>query len=647
MTKSYVPFFLGLYREILTDFSAAYPGMVSNFRRDFQRLEKLANSRGDRLFTIDLPSICKELDYSFTIGELSLSSSSLVITGKQKDSRIPRLFGELWMLIFDQSGLMVEDPDVTGIFFLRQILNVSKKIEFDCPDSAVFKATAEYFRIESRMRPYTLNWDEDCIKRTFVSLTDATASNSSLPLCDLMGDYIPSYLDHGLISTLDVVQRTADLLMNDLGDFDPLEWDFRHGRGRVSDAQVGDKYCFPNWPKKLDTMFPLAEFAFVNYSYWIDHLSKDSNTLSIHEPPSRLIKVPKTQKAPRLIASEPTAHQWCQQSVRSFIEHTVPRSGFRNSISFGNQEPNRSMAMRASKDGYYATIDLSSASDRLSLWTVERFFRNSNLLNVFHSVRTRWIVNNIDKKQPQFHKLRKFASQGSALTFPIQTLVYSAAAIGCILSIRELPITMQNILSVGKDVRVFGDDIIVPVDTADVVIQVLQFLGLEVNRDKTFTEGNFRESCGIDAFLGHDVTPGYIKKPLNPRQPESLISNVQVSNNFHMKGLWNTARWLMDQCLALFTNVNIPVISKASGTFGWSSYVGTFVSTRMRWNTSLHMREIQVTTPTGVTDIGNQHGHSSLFQYFTERPSPETNWVHGFVKKSATRLRRKWVPLPD
>lgn len=57
----------------------------------------------------------------------------------------------------------------------------------------------------------------------------------------------------------------------------------------------------------------------------------------------------------------------------------------------------------------------------------------------------------------------------------------------------------------------FGDDIVVVAQAYQPLCRLLELLGFEVNTEKSFDDGPFRESCGSDWFSGHFVRGIYIK----------------------------------------------------------------------------------------------------------------------------------------
>lgn len=361
-------------------------------------------------------------------------------------------------------------------------------------------------------------------------------------------------------------------------------------------------------------------FGFANYAHWADFSSSEmSRTLfSEHEPPSRLIAVPKTLKGPRLIASEPVSHQWCQQLVKDFLTRSLRGTPISSTIHFRDQSENQAFAKMASHTQSHVTIDLSSASDRLSCWVVERAFRaNSSLLLALHATRTRWVVNTIDRKSPQFHKLRKFACMGSACTFPVQSYVFSILGCAALLYSRGVTPTISSIRKVAQEVRVFGDDIIIPKDGWTVLQGLLGHLGLKVNPQKTYDSGNFRESCGLDAYDGHDVTPTYSMTYPDVSRPESIMSCVATFNNFAMQGLLGTARYIKSR-VARIKRLRLLHVPIGSGTFGWFDIDGEGNGhLNKRWNDHLHRVEYRADQPIGRSTRFLPKSDSVLLQYFT------------------------------
>lgn len=197
--------------------------------------------------------------------------------------------------------------------------------------------------------------------------------------------------------------------------------------------------------------------------------------------------VPKTTKTHRSIAVEPLLNGYLQKGTDTVMRCFLKRIG----IDLSLQEPNARMAREGSLDGEasFVTIDLSSASDSIAVEVV-RDLLPPEWFAFLNAIRSR----NFNYRGV-VRRFEKFCSMGNGFCFPLETLLFVAAchAVGA-----GRP---------GKDFRVYGDDIIVRKPFAEPLIRLLAYLGFSTNRDKTFLEGPFRESCGSDWFGGEDVRP--------------------------------------------------------------------------------------------------------------------------------------------
>jgi hypothetical protein len=651
--KSYVSYLQGLYKAMLSSIAECDPILRRDCERDASRLLSLIEQRGLPFLMVDLPAAGKHLDMCVAAGHLT----SLGIPGFRAYSRkstIPRLFKGMWLRVFDEVGMLRTDVDAAAYRSLRQLLYGAKKVKVSCSDSRTWEHVHEFFQIDREIRSPSLNWDEDEFRIDGIHGLHIGDHDilSPAPLLDHCLDDDeqrgPSpYLDYGFA---DVVQRTADIVSATLGSFSAAEWRTKHGPGAVADQRHTQfKYDFPNWPAKLDSVFPMDLFGFANLNHWVDFVSDDGvhESFRNHEPPSRMIAVPKTLKGPRLIAAEPVSHQWCQQSILDFLVSSLRNTPIASVIHFRDQGFNQELAKSASHTQSHATIDLSSASDRLSCWLVERIFRRSpTLVSALHASRTRWVVNTIDCKSPQYHVLRKFACMGSACTFPVQSYVFSILAVSSVLYERKLKPTLKNIRRVSQEVLVFGDDIIIPIDSWERLQGLLGHLGLKVNHSKTFGTGKFRESCGLDAFDGTDVTPTYTMTYPDVSRPESIASSVATHNNFVIRGWYKVADYVKTQVRRCrdYPIANVPV---GSGAFGWydHDWIGNSHLQR-RWNPDLHRVELQSTVVESTVKRNPTEGNSQLLQYFTEvRP---VDYIVGdrlgVVARPRTSIRKRWVP---
>lgn len=244
---------------------------------------------------------------------------------------------------------------------------------------------------------------------------------------------------------------------------------------------------------------------------------------------NRVIFVPKSLTNWRVISMEPAALQWFQQGVwGSLKEFLKTHKVLSRHVRIEDQSQNRRLALLGSLKPYqYATVDLTAASDSVSWSLVKGMFRGTPILRYFLASRSEWSL------LPDGNKvhIQKFAPMGSAICFPVESIVFCAICE----NIRRKIGHKREFYSV------YGDDIIVPPSWAPSLLSDLADLGFKVNKTKSFISPliSFRESCGVEAFLGSDVTP--IKLPRNFRyseksrlvySPSEYSMLIELANNF-------------------------------------------------------------------------------------------------------------------
>lgn len=212
---------------------------------------------------------------------------------------------------------------------------------------------------------------------------------------------------------------------------------------------------------------------------------------------NKITCVPKNAKTNRTIAIEPTLNGFIQKGIDLELRSKLLRVG----IDLTSQALNQALARLGSLDRDYATLDLSAASDSISIQLVKQLFPPDwfTLLNATRS--PMYML-----PDGTLHRYEKFCSMGNGFCFPLETLIFLAAS-AYAMSKTYIPLDIETR-------AVYGDDIIVPQGSALLLIEVLHDLGFTVNRDKTFVFGDFRESCGADYFNGENVRPIYIKDPI-------------------------------------------------------------------------------------------------------------------------------------
>lgn len=647
-----------------------YYTKVSEWERDRSRtLHELAR-RGQRLLTIDMPALRKHL-YK-CLGEDQYSPSGLYLSKVvSRRVQVPAYLRDLYLQIFTREGKLRQDASPTAVANLAQLLDTFGKLKVTCEEKYIAEEAKAFIDNEKILRSPSLNWLGDelahhsCYFRS-VDMQDGFIRPVSADevLFDMGPECSVSRAD------LRLLQRVADRVSSSLGDFhnevlylkhgDNLAMP-AHGKGRVSNLpKTASKYLLPGWTAKLEKIFPFDLYARPSHSdvYEVPH---DVGCAS--EAPSKLIAVPKTATGPRLIASEPVAHQWIQQLIRYQLEVAVSKSVLRHCIDFQDQSKSQKMALEGSSSGNYATVDLKSASDRLSCWTVERMFRaNIPLLERIHASRSRMMVNALGHGHFGTIILKKCFTQGSACTFPVQTVVYAIMCISAVLSSEgNYAPSTDDVENAAKKVRVFGDDLIIPSGSLGRLVEILEYNQLKVNVAKTFHKGKFRESCGVDAFDGVDVTPSRIKAFSTRPSHEQLASVLQASNNLFRKGMWHTAAKLDALFLSAkkFAIVSVRGSSQEQTQMMASAISGVRLCAsgtstahlRKKWCDKTHQELVQIDIlasnskkqPTNSANDLSEFLLSNVNRKVPHFLSPLEGGL-GIVDKTASVMRRGWRP---
>jgi hypothetical protein len=470
----------------------------------------------------------------------------------------PRFLGGFYGRVFDPfSGALLDEPDVEAIYALCQLTLMFSKIAL--PEKPVKGSSRGSDRkvVSPRQERLAMSDFIQCEQ-------DVKASDERLDPSD-MEDF----------------KRMSKMLFGDL--FAKMDRDVRYGRivmkhgpGAVADRRRSNaKYLQRTWPARLGKMFPPEEHLVVNQKP--EMLSELHEDLHILEPgaeiPVRVITVPKTIKTPRIIAIEPTAMQYAQQGLlRSFLSSWREDGFLSQVIGITDQDPNRDMARTGSSSGDLATLDLSEASDRVSNQHVRAMLDDfPDLLWAVDSARSR----KADVPGHGVIRLAKFASMGSALCFPFEAMVFLTIIFLGIERELSAPLSRRTLIRrFDKQVRVFGDDLIVPRDYVLSVCDTLELLGFKVNIGKSFWAGRFRESCGRMYYDGQDISVVKVRQllPTTRQDASGVISAVAFRNLCYTHGLWKTAAWLdvrLKGLLKFFPNVAL-----SSPLLGRKSFLG-------------------------------------------------------------------------
>jgi hypothetical protein len=348
-----------------------------------------------------------------------------------------------------------------------------------------------------------------------------------------MSDYSP----RGLIRSLN------SIIKDWVKPFDTSQFEFRHGPGGVAGH---GKVSYENKYKDL-TYDQTLVYAFGNPTWAHGEVRSTLDRIS------QTIFVPKSYKTFRTISMEPTTLQYLQQGVWREINRLVQADRrLRNRVGFQkhNEARNRALAKEGSIGRDFATIDLSAASDSVSYNLVMKLFAGTKLKRFLFATRsTRTLL-----PDGRLIELKKFAPMGSALCFPVETLIFAAI---CHYVTREHYVT-------GK-YSVFGDDIIVPTQCVEDVILVLETLGFRVNRTKSFYQSDcwFRESCGGEYCDGFDVTPMRISRDYES-QPDDVdaFGLLDLANSAYNRGYRYLRQFFLNKYRSIITTRTYPIKDK-------------------------------------------------------------------------------------
>lgn len=457
--------------------------------------------------------------------------------GWKKNGCLPRFLFSLWEGIFDPTtGSLVDDPCPDCILSIRQITRLFKKIEVKVDPERERQAYEKFVETE---RELSL-WASQARSRGF-------RQGREFALFGHIGDLLWTRA----LRSLD--QEVANATLSP-----------RHGGGSTQDRLRGNaKYANPNWPGRLERVFPSS-------AYLVSDLGAGGGLERIEfvadEPCVRVTAVPKTPVTPRIIAVEPTAMQYVQQSLRRGLYDAIEQSKTLNGvIGFRDQTRNREAARVGSICGSIATIDLAEASDRVHCWLVARMFKYLPDLRA-----ALFISRSPYAKVPGYSeplKLEKFASMGSATCFPIETMCFLQIILTAACWDRRWRtpdcVSYEDLVRIMDQdhITVFGDDICCSADIASTVCDFLEDFGLKVNRSKSYMTnavndygrssvcgmvGTFRESCGADWFDGYDVKPVYLRQPLpvSHRDAKFIMATVATSDQLFDKGWWLASDFL-------------------------------------------------------------------------------------------------------
>lgn len=597
--------------------------------RDVLTLRSRVEHEGDSFITITLPRYCQDFERCL---DMKRVGPGLFRSFKIGHSGIPRFLGGFLSKVFGKDGFLLPKPSISCIRSIRQICLFGKRV----------------------LRPCSLRREQKAVE-VFKQVD-----------CDV-DDSFPGQLGRWY----DAVAKVLNLCLQiDMDDF-TSSLSPSHGPGATQEHISGNqKFVFKEWHERLERV----GFSYLKYgrsTRWRDELDFESYP-DIVEPererPVRVHLVPKTLATSRTIAIEPVCVQYAQQAVRKYLYERVESCALtRGHVNFRDQKVNQRLARDASRVllgcNDLATLDMSEASDRVSVTHVMRLFAGVPELRS-------WIFacrsSRAELPTGEVIPLRKYASMGSALCFPVEALVFFTSIIASRLHRAGIWPTTRNVRSFASSVYVYGDDLIVPVGEAAAICDDLESLGFKVNRRKSFWSGNFRESCGVDCYDNEEVTPVYLRRdlPADRKDVSGLLSAIATCNQLEKAGYVVAAAAIREA--VEYVLGELPHVHPESPVLGWHGSSEAIPS--RRWNSSLQRRELLCWVPVPSRSPDPLEGYPALSKCLSkmtrkgssaailEREQTEcavtislskgmdTEHLETSVRRYGLTLKRRWVP---
>lgn len=459
--------------DLCTLYGALMKDLCVEIQTRLYILRRLRNE-GYKFVTVTLPSFAKHVLLCIEQGVWTSFGTSI-----RCRKGLPVIFqGYLKSLFtFDTESsqwILSNEPDPVSLYCIRQVCEYTFKLSLPFSDAIVEKASQNFVEVDKSV----LGCNE--YEHHFV---DSMRKNFSANYC-----------------------RTKKIAFDDL----KLQARFGPGTFSGSESHYWRRHSLPLTATKatFDIISPMRLNKHQRRPVIVAETSSCSEVLF----------VPKDSRGPRVIVREPYHLLAAQLGFNSLVSSALERDTcFR--VNFKDQQINKRLAHHSSIFRDYATIDLKDASDRVSYAIVRHLFRNFPIYSCLQ-----FRVQETVLPDGSRHTLKKLAGMGSGYTFPCMALVIHLAI--CTHVSRVLRIPYRHVM---RNVYVYGDDIVIPVDWVELAFKALTLVGLEVNKNKSYWRGPFRESCGGDYLHGNDVTPVRLRLSNSEASAEANASGYKIT----------------------------------------------------------------------------------------------------------------------
>lgn len=531
---------------------------------DLLEFEIRVANEGLPFLTVALPELGKALDCWHSTHELPSFSSF-----KTDENGVPRFLGKPFRAALEGNSVAVD--------CVRQLSYVFYKLEVPHEESAIEEHSQKFISNDCGL--VDIDFGDD----SYAWLLENPFGSSDR---EDRGAYAAT-------TRLQLVNEMARLIKRVLCNSNPRNIRPCHGTGSTAcHTPNHKKWATIRYYEKLDQVYDYATHFYFSPTHLADEMQVMEHSLT-REPRARVCFVPKDSRGPRVISCEPAELMYIQQGIMRLLYDTLETNNLtRGQINFIDQGVNRKLAYQASKDGSMATIDLKDASDMISLELVRRVFP-ADWVECLEACRSEETI----LPNGTVVKLNKFAPMGSSCCFPVEALVFWACAratthILCG-QLFGLGVKSPHLNNWTRPIYVYGDDIICDSRFARAIMDGLEIIGLKINRQKSYVDGPFRESCGGDYHNGYDVTPVRVRHvPSNVGT--GLVVNADLANSFIAKFGYETSHpiiRLIEEVVGYCyprTDMDIPMTIRNS-----PSAINDVVFKR-RWNSGLQRYEHRV-----------------------------------------------------
>lgn len=422
----------------------------------------------------------------------SLSSSELKLVHSSLRKRTDDSLVELAKAFGPQSIGLDGKQSADNVFARYQIASLLKKFRFPIGnDERRQTAKRKFLEAEVTCKAYNLHgcyalrWLED--ETELAAFTHAVSFLKRLLGFDLPSrTVLTKWSRHGPGANLDTKQGRVSLYDKYLDyPYSCTQRALGEARLAIQDDErwlgaLEDKY-------RRDNDIP-RHLILDQETFW-------SNVLKV-VPGNRIAFVPKNSQTDRSIAIEPCMNLYLQLGIDGYIRQRLKRWG----VDLDSQEKNQELARLGSREWEdpecFITLDLAAASDSITTSVCR------SLLPVAwydHLMKLRSPVGELDGEMISYEKI---SSMGNGYTFALESAIFFALCYGAIKA--------QSGRFDSREIAVFGDDIVIRKQYYPLVNRMLELAGFSINRDKSFIEGPFRESCGADWYKGTPVRPVFL-----------------------------------------------------------------------------------------------------------------------------------------